>query len=242
MLVPLPTELLREIASYLPTSASTSLKLVSKRLYNTIPVPADYDLHKLSQCERNAVRRAINEHKHLQSGRRWCIVCNTLQPLRCFSDGGAICSMHDGRLVRDGPPPGLEACMKTRLKQLAKVAQEAHWVSIPRTLCKHCHTIYDWDTSRCCCSCDSCAQVVVECLVRIAGKLDSPTSWELSGAVKCERFVCEEWVPSCKSTFGKPSTRADADGLPVLSESTRTFHRKVAILTLDQAERSYDIA
>ena len=190
----LPVELLLEIATYLPVSALISLKLAHRQLLRTIPVPAEYDLHKLAQCEKHAVRRAINEQKYRESGRRWCLICKTLQPLRSFLGDAAICDWHEARFMRVGIPRGLSCSTKKRLLEFGEALRQARWVRIKRNLCVHCHTVQAWDARGCYCSCPSCSYVEVECLVRLSRKADTPSRFERASGNK--QLVAEEFHSS----------------------------------------------
>jgi len=239
LLTTLPTELLLEIAVYLPTSASVSLKLVNKQLYHTVPIPLNYDLYKLPQCEKTAVRRAINEHKHLDCGRRWCLVCMTLQPLRNFRNDTAVCSWHDARFTRVGMPRSLDIDTRKRLLELSRHMRNAYWVVIPRVLCLHCHTIQNWDARKCRCDCSSCAQVAVDCLVRITNKVDEPRTWELLRPETDEQYISEEHQLSCQSTSHSCNVWKRSDNRPALDTSPYTYRRRVIVLTLEEAENRH---
>ena len=153
MFTKLPTEVVLEIASYLPIPALVSMKLVSRRLFFAISIDKDFDVHRLSQCERNAVRRAINERKHLLAGRRWCLICMTPQPVHRFPDGVAVCLFHKGRFWSGSVSLRTDSQAKGGLVDLPVA---------PRVLCTHCHTIR-WQNERgCWCVCECCPRVKLE--------------------------------------------------------------------------------
>ena len=158
----LPIELLLEVASYLPVSASISMKLVNKSLYLAITIARDYDLYKLSPCDRNAARRAINERKHLLAGRKWCLICKTPQPLHRFPQSVAICSFHQRRFKRGLVPCRVDDQLRSVLIGVGETCYSVHSIGKPRVLCMHCHTLQWRDEKGCWCVCDCCPRVIIK--------------------------------------------------------------------------------
>lgn len=195
-LASLPRELLLEITHYLPVSAMISLKLVSKELYHTTILPLDYQgkdaFYKLSFCERNAIRRNLNERRDIKDGRRRCLLCNCLQPAYVFTGNGATCDFHDKRFMSIRFPPGLESVLCRRLVRLA-CGTKTCWVAIKRRLCVHTRKIVQWEVGQCRCDCESCPHVGVSCYVRVASQLDTPSTWHLAHDENGRRSIKETY-------------------------------------------------
>jgi len=192
----LPPELVLEIAAYLPTSALISLKLANKYIGSVVSSPPNHRFRDLSPCEKNSIRRYINERANLRTGRRRCLLCNTLQELRFFRDDSPVCTGEEGRFMTISssssspppPPPGseLESYMRKQIEDLTVAGKakrdDVFWFAVPQRLCLHTGVITGRarQTTLCECHCDSCAHVEVSCYVRVAGELaPMPRSWDL---------------------------------------------------------------
>ncbi|KXL46720.1 hypothetical protein M433DRAFT_152627 [Acidomyces richmondensis BFW] len=210
-LVSLPTELLLEVASYLPLSAIISMKLVNKRLYHAIPIPRDYNIFRLVQCERDAVRRAINEHIDRRTARKRCVVCNTLQPLCWFRNCSTpICSWHDGRFMKSVVPVAVDGGIKFQYYKLVDAATETYWLALDRTFCSHCHAILGWEIPECRCACTSCPRITVVVYLRISSEKYGLRSAKLAKNETSHYIVSEEiCVHGCSHMQSDQLERAD---------------------------------
>ena len=231
----LPSELIREISNYLPPSARIALKLTNRHLYLKVPIPDNYDLHGLHLCEKNAVRRVINEHKYSQTSRRWCLICKTLQPLRNFRDDTAICCQHDARFQRLGLPRGLDDATRERLLELARRVRKTCWVEVSRRMCMHCHTMQTWDARRCWCRCDSCGLVGVNCLVRLSRRWFTPNRWQRVGIDR--RQMGEEFNLGGTSSWLLVRVWGGSDISSVIGNPPHIHQITVPIMSLGEAEK-----
>lgn len=193
-LASLPPELLLEVVSYLPISSLIALKLVNKHLLLTTPTPPQNWNEIASDCEKTAAYRALTERKELDGGRRKCVHCGILAPLRRFSGNAPLCHWHQARFMSTSVPSHLESSLKIRLLVLARQLQEPVWVRVARTYCVHEREIVKWHVGKCGCGCNSCGHFPVPCLVRLWNHLDAP---QLSELTRDGQNINEEhWVPS----------------------------------------------
>jgi hypothetical protein len=241
MLATLPPELLLQIATYLPTSAVISLKLTNKTLYHAMPIPANYNLLQLPQCERDAVRRAIHERKELQSGRKRCLFCNTLQPLSRFANiSKPICSLHDKRFLKYMLPARVDEKTRARVSRIVGLTDRIHWLEVPRTFCTHCQAIVEWEIEDCWCRCQSCSRVPVNVVVRTADGKSQLKSAQLLKPGKEKRCVEEERFRESEMA-SPPRLYRLGTAEAHARRSRNTMRVAVPILALDEAESIYGI-
>ena len=236
-LVSLPAEIVLAITTYLPPSALISLKFANKRLNAIVPAPADYCFDELSQCEKRTIRRCINENTDLQSGRRRCLLCNTLQELRFFHDDSQICMAERGRFMFVSPPVWLGREMRKRINRLHRNKEDAFWLAIPRTFCLHTLTIVEWTSTACSCHCDSCAHVEVTCYVRVSGRFDTPKAWDVLRDASGREWMGEEHYLEGRLMCGSPY----AGSITMVGGSQLTFRKLLPIVssvTMDRVGRA----
>jgi hypothetical protein len=167
-LATIPTELIQQIATYIPISGLVSLKLTSKQLFFQLPSPPQDYIKTASDCEKRAIRRYVAERCEGAGGRRKCILCNGMMPTDFYGGRVApVCKWHEGwfeRVLVVAALPGRYG--DDTLERQRRV----------RTLCGHCKQIRGWDVERCSCEvgggCDSCGSWEVECRVRLIEAVD----------------------------------------------------------------------
>lgn len=159
----LPTELIHQIATYIPVSGLIALKLTSKQLFFQLPSPPQDYIKTTSECEKRAIRRYVAERCNNLGGRRKCILCSALMPTELYCGRSEpVCKWHQGWfervLVVDGLPERYDDDTLDRQTRM-------------KTLCGHCKQIRGWNVERCECEssggCESCGSWEVECRVRL---------------------------------------------------------------------------
>jgi len=192
-LVSLPPELLLEVASYLPLPTIISMKLVNKSLFHAVPIPRDYSILRLAQCEQDAIRRAINEYVDRRTARKRCVACNTLQSLRWFRNCNIpICSWHDGRFMKSRVPVAVDEVTKRKYYDLVSAATETYWLALDRKFCSHCRAILGWEIPECWCGCTSCPRLTVAVFLRISPEKCDIRSAKLAENESGHHVVSEE--------------------------------------------------
>lgn len=167
-LTALPTELIHQIATHIPTSGLVALKLTSKHLFFQLPSPPQNYIKTASDCEKRAIRRYVAERCDNSGGRRKCILCNGMMPLEFYAGRTEpVCKWHDGwfeRVIVVGKLPERYEDGSVERQSRAK------------TLCGHCKQIRGWDVEKCACEysggCDSCGSWEVECRLRLVEAVD----------------------------------------------------------------------
>lgn len=213
----LPLELLLEISSYLTPSSLIALKLASKQFYATTPAPLGAWYKIATDCEKAATHRTIQERTELIGGRRKCIMCGILAPVRRFSGDAPICKWHQARFMSSSMPEYLENPIKIQLLLMTRQAEDAVWIPVTRYYCAHEREVIGWHISTCTCACNSCGLHKVTCLVRVSPKMDTP---QMSTPTDDGQFVSEEhWMPQSSSwpVFVRPR---DVLGEPLVAYRT----------------------
>lgn len=162
----LPTEIIQQIASYVPVSTLVSLKLTSRRLLLQLPTPPRGYTKTASSCEIKAIRRYIGERAEAAGGRRKCILCDGLMPIAFFRDPGLpVCKWHDEWFIKSVASLSAIACPDLRFSRVVSGD-----LDIDRVLCGHCKMIRGWDAECCNCKatgdCESCGIWAVSCHLR----------------------------------------------------------------------------
>jgi len=159
----LPTEIIQQIANYVPVSGLISLKLASRRLLVQLPSPPQGYIKTASSCEVKAIRRYLGERVEAAGGRRKCILCDGLMPIAFFPDPGLpVCKWHDGWFSRSIASLSAVVC-----PDRGRADTMVGGSGIESVLCGHCKVIRGWDAECCNCNamgdCGSCGLWTVTC-------------------------------------------------------------------------------
>ena len=160
LLARMPGELLLMIASMLPHSARISLRLTTWAMYHGVPSSLPEQSNTSPKCENNALQRFLAERKDLQGGRRRCIVCYTLQELRCFREHEPICTAHDGWLrptAQENPIVGTPQ-VQDQTNRALRIPRGRY----PETYCAHKGIVSTTSRESCECQCDSCVHIMID--------------------------------------------------------------------------------
>lgn len=217
-LASLPPELILDIARHLPARSLIALKLCNAALLHKTPIPPDFDFNTRSVCEKKLIRRYKNEYKESRDGRRYCLICHTLQESKFLGHGGGkICSSH-GLMFVQHQSTELDTDLQTRIAWTAQSRPDlgVFFIAVPRTLCAHTRAII-WDRQYfpCICGCGFCEHLQVTCYVRVANGL--------------RRMQGESYAPSANGP------RAGYDGNP--DDALCTPSNGIPVLHLDHEER-----
>jgi hypothetical protein len=159
----LPIELIQKITSHGPISGLISLKLVAKVFYFGLPSPPLGYIETASDCEKRAIRRYVTERIHMIGGRRKCIICDGLMPLKMYHNRTEpVCNWHwnwfeRAYVIKELPPTHDEETTTA--------------VKVTKTLCGHCKDVRGFELDPCACEsrdgCESCGSWEVQCRVKL---------------------------------------------------------------------------
>lgn len=224
-LADLPPELLLEVISYLPASSLISFKLSSKQVYLSTPDPPANWLKTATDCQRIAAYRATRERKEFLGGRRRCVHCGIVAPVRRFIGDAPLCKWHQARFMSSSIPQHMESSLKIRLLLLTREKEEAVWIPIRRIYCAHERETIGWHMSKCSCNCDSCGHFEVECLVRLSPSMDTP---QVSEPTTDGKSVSEEHWHAARSGWA-----ARIYPREILGEPLAAYKKLVPIMHLE---------
>lgn len=222
----LPPELLLHIISFLPYSSLVSLKLSSKRLFQWTPDPIAERPNTITDCEKTALQRYTSERKEEAGGRRKCIHCGILAPIRRFSGIAPLCHWHEARFMSTSIPKHLESSTSTQLLLQTRERDEAAWFAVETIMyCAHMRTAIGWHVRDCKCKCESCGHHPIRCLVRVSPTTDIP---QLMEPTRDGQFVSEEhWVlPSVSDQISTIFARE------ILGQTLGAYKKLVPIISL----------
>jgi hypothetical protein len=159
----LPIELIQMIADHGPISCLISLKLVARIFYSGLSSPPSGYIETASDCEKRATRRYVTERVHISGGRRKCIICDGLMPLKMYQNRTEpVCKWHLNWFERTH--------LLKELLPTHNVGVTAT-VKVTKTICGHCKEVRGFELGRCACEsedgCESCGNWEVECRVEL---------------------------------------------------------------------------